>query len=150
MNKIVSMDEIIPLIEEKINQDGKVIFNPKGNSMFPTILEGVDTVTLVKPVFPLEMYSIVLFRSNEGNILLHRVIGFKNEKYELRGDNKYSSEENISKEQILGVVETYTHEGDTVNAFGPDNKAYAKKRHKTINRRKRYLSIRRFFGRLKK
>ncbi len=150
MNKVVSMDEIIPLIEQKLNEDGKVVFTPKGTSMLPTIEEGVDSVSLVKPDFPLAKYSIVLYKRDSGEFILHRIIGRSKGCYTMRGDNQYVEEKGVREDQIVGAVRTYTHKGEVYEAYGPDNITYAKKRIKKINRRKRYISIRRFFGNIKR
>ena len=150
MSKIVSMDEIVPLIEAKLNEDGKVIFTPKGTSMLPTIVGDVDTVSLVKPEFPLAKYSIPLYKRDNGDYVLHRVIGRKDGCYVMRGDNQYVQEKGIREDQIVGVVTTYTHKGEVYEAYGPQNKTYAKKRIGKINRRKRYLTVRRFLGKIKR
>lgn len=150
MSKVISMDEMIPLIEEKLKEDGKVVFTPKGTSMLPTIVGDVDTVTLVKPKYPLEKYSIPLYRRNDGNYVLHRVIEIKNGLYTMRGDNQYAFEKGIREDQIVGVVKTYTHNGKMYEAYGAKNYKYAKKRHKKINRRKRCISIRRLLGNIKR
>ena len=150
MSKIVSMDDMIPLIEEKLNEDGKVVFTPKGVSMLPTIVGEVDTVSLVKPQFPLKKYSIPLYKRDNGGYVLHRVIGIKNGCYVMRGDNQYVKEKGIRDDQIVGVVLTYTHEGEVYEAFGPQNDAYAKKRHRRIGRRRIYLGIRRRLGKIKR
>lgn len=150
MNKVISMDEMIPLIEEKLNEDGKVIFTPKGTSMLPTIIGEVDTVSLVKPKFPLKKYSISLYKRDNGDYVLHRVIGRRGNCYVMRGDNQYIKEKGIRQDQIIGVVQTYTHNGEAYEAYGSENNTYAKKRQRKINRRKLYLSIRRFFGRIKR
>ena len=150
MNKIVSMDEIYPLIEEKLNQNGKVVFTPKGTSMFPTIVGDVDTVTLVKAKFPLAKYSIALYKRDNGKFILHRVVDVKDDCYVMRGDNQYSSESDIREDQIVGVVETYTSGDETKKAYGPENDEYAINRFKQIDKRKKQISIRRFFGNIKR
>ena len=146
MNKVVSMDEMIPLIEEKINEEGKVIFTPKGVSMLPTIEGDVDSVSLVKPTFPLKKYSIALYKRESGDYVLHRVVGKKNGTYIMRGDNQFDKEKGIDESQIMGVVKTYTHNGEVYDAYGPDNNSYAKR----LNRRIKLLKIRRFLGKIKR
>lgn len=150
MSKIVTMDEIAPLIEEKLKSDGKVVFTPKGTSMLPTIVGDVDSVSLVKPEFPLAKYSIPLYKRDDGGYVLHRVIGKKNGCYIMRGDNQYFEEKGVREDQIVGVVKTFTHNGEVYEAYGPQNNTYAKKRIKRINRRKRYISVRRFLGMIKR
>ena len=150
MSKMVSMDSMIPLIKEKLNEDGKVIFTPKGTSMLPTIVGEVDTVSLVKPKFPLAKYSIPLYRRDDGSFVLHRVIGRKNGCYVMRGDNQFAKEKGIREDQIVGVVQSYTHNGEGFEAYGSDNYSYAKKLHRKIDRKRIYLGIRRRLGKIKR
>ncbi|MBR3173690.1 MAG: S24/S26 family peptidase [Eubacterium sp.] len=150
MSKMVSMDAMIPLIKEKLNEDGKVIFTPKGTSMLPTIVGEVDTVSLVKPKFPLAKYSIPLYRRDDGSFVLHRVIGRKNGCYVMRGDNQFVKEKGIREDQIVGVVQTYVHDGEAHLAYGPDNYTYAKKLNRKIGRKRIYLGIRRRLGKIKR
>lgn len=150
MSKMVSMDSMIPLIKEKLNEDGKVIFTPKGTSMLPTIVGEVDTVSLVKPKFPLAKYSIPLYRRDDGSFVLHRVIGRKNGCYVMRGDNQFVKEKGIREDQIVGVVQSYTHNGEAFEAYGSENYSYAKKLHRKIDRKRIYLGIRRRLGKIKR
>lgn len=141
---------MIPLIKEKLNEDGKVIFTPKGTSMLPTIVGEVDTVSLVKPKFPLAKYSIPLYRRDDGSFVLHRVIGRKNGCYVMRGDNQFVKEKGIREDQIVGVVQSYTHNGEAFEAYGSENYSYAKKLHRKIDRKRIYLGIRRRLGKIKR
>ena len=150
MSKMVSMDAMIPLIKEKLNEDGKVIFTPKGTSMLPTIVGEVDTVSLVKPKFPLAKYSIPLYRRDDGSFVLHRVIGRTNGCYVMRGDNQFVKEKGIREDQIIGVVLTYTHNGEAYEAHGSQNYDYAKKLQRKIGRKRIYLGIRRRLGKIKR
>ena len=42
MNKVVSIEDIVPLIKEQLNYNGTVRFTPKGNSMLPTLRNNKD------------------------------------------------------------------------------------------------------------
>ena len=54
MSKKVSIEDVMPLIEEQINHSGFVTFTPRGNSMLPLLRNNKDTITLKKPDFPLK------------------------------------------------------------------------------------------------
>ena len=45
MNKLVSIDEIAPIMKEQMEHGGKVVFTPKGNSMRPLFRSNKDMVT---------------------------------------------------------------------------------------------------------
>ena len=41
-----SMDELVPVITERLRAGQSVCFSPKGISMLPMLRQGIDTVTL--------------------------------------------------------------------------------------------------------
>ena len=49
MNKLVSIEEIVPIMKEQMAEGGKVSFTPKGNSMLPLFRSDRDVVTLSPP-----------------------------------------------------------------------------------------------------
>ena len=53
MNKIVQIEDIVPIIEEQLKSGGKVSFTPRGTSMLPLFRDNVDTVILATPEFAL-------------------------------------------------------------------------------------------------
>ena len=111
MNKLVSMDEIMPVMREKIENGGKVCFTPKGNSMLPLLRNGIDTVTLEKTKVPLKKYSIVFYQRGNGQYVLHRLIGRKEQCFVMRGDNQFRNETGIKEEQIIAVVTEFCRDG---------------------------------------
>ena len=62
MNKIVQIEDIVPIIEEQLKSGGKVSFTPRGTSMLPLFRDNVDTVILATPEFTLKKYNIVFYR----------------------------------------------------------------------------------------
>ena len=60
MNKIVQIEDIVPIIEEQLKSGGKVSFTPRGTSMLPLFRDNVDTVILATPEFTLKKYKISL------------------------------------------------------------------------------------------
>ena len=54
MNKIVQIEDIVPIIEEQLKSGGKVSFTPRGTSMLPLFRDNVDTVILATPEFTLK------------------------------------------------------------------------------------------------
>lgn len=113
MNKLVSMDEIMPIVKEKIGSGGKVSFTPKGISMLPLFRNNMDIVTLEKPQFPLKKYSIVFYQRKNGQYVLHRMVGKQQQSYVMRGDNQYRNEKDITEDQIIAVVSEFSRNGKT-------------------------------------
>ena len=87
MNKItVSITEMMPLIEEKLAAGGEAVITVKGTSMNPFFLDGKTSVTLTKPTLPLKRLDVILYETDNGAIVLHRIIGKKGEYYRTEGD----------------------------------------------------------------
>lgn len=150
MNRVVSMDEIVPIIKEQLKTDGEVRFTPKGISMMPLLRSGVDVVTLGKVTFPLKKYDIALYQRDTGEYVLHRVIKVKDGTYTMRGDNQALAEPGIREDQIIGVVTKFTHQGKT---YTPDNfnyKVYERMRVYGAKPHMSYLKMRRYLGKIKR
>ncbi len=108
----------IPL-EDLVAQQGFVLLTPQGDSMWPMIRYGIDSVKIVpKPQQRLSRYDIPVYRRDTGKVVFHRVLKVKEDGYLICGDNQ-SHYEFVRDDQILGVMETY-YRGDTersVRAF---------------------------------
>lgn len=150
MNKKVELEQLMPLIREKINSGGTVAFTPMGNSMFPTLYNGADSVILTKPIFPLKKYDIVLYQRKTGSYIMHRVISVKDGEYVMRGDNQIVKEYGIKEYQIIAVVKEYVHRKKHINMERKIVKLYGAYITKSAHVRKCYYKIRHFFGRIKR
>lgn len=115
----VTLEEILPVIEEILEREGEVTFTPNGNSMRPMLISGRDTVTLKKNDGPLKKYDLPLYRNSYGKFILHRVIGRNRAGYIMRGDNLLYKEYGIVDDDIIGKVVRFTHGGKeyAVNNF---------------------------------
>ena len=103
--KEITLSEMLPLIEEKINLGGSVVFKPQGVSMLPLIRPGKDSVIISRCTLPLNKYDLPLYRRKDGSFVIHRVVGFgKRDTYIMCGDNQYEKEYGIKDEDIIGLV----------------------------------------------
>lgn len=150
MSKLVSIEEIVPVIKEQINNDGKVSFTPKGNSMLPLFRNNMDVVTLSKPQFPVKKYSIAFYERENGTYVLHRVIGRKKQQYTMRGDNQYRNEYGISEEQIIAVVTEFVRQGKVCKVTNRRYRWYCICWTKTVYIRKIYKIFRHIAGKVKR
>lgn len=150
MNKIVCIEEIVPMIQEQIAKGGKVKFTPKGNSMLPLFCNNRDIVTLSKPQFPLKKYSIVFYQRNNGQYILHRLVGVDGGKYIMRGDNQYRNEYGISEEQIIAIVSEFERNGKTYCVTDIRYRMYCVIWNHTRHMRKIYRVLRRIAGKFKR
>ena len=102
--------ELMPLICEKLEEGREVTFSPHGSSMLPLLKEGRDTVTLAKPAGKLKKYDIPLYRRENGQFVLHRVVRV-GDTYTCIGDNQFAYERGVKDEQIIAVCTTFKRNG---------------------------------------
>lgn len=103
--------EFFALLEESLRAGGEVSFTPSGDSMWPMLASGRDTVFLQRPAGPLRKYDLPLYRRENGQYILHRVVGKNAQGYILRGDHQCEKEYGIRDEQILGIVTSFLRKG---------------------------------------
>lgn len=122
MKNKVTMQELLPFIEEAFVNNKTFTIPITGISMRPLLICGRDTVTLKKCTDKLKKGDLPLYRRENGAFVLHRVVGFdKNGNYIMCGDNQFLKEYNIEHSQIIGVVSEITRNGNT---FSVDSKKY--------------------------
>ena len=116
----ITLEQILPVIEDVLSRDGEITFTPNGNSMWPLLHSGRDTVTLTKVEKPLKKYDLPLYKNSKGHFILHRVIGKNKDGYIMRGDNLLYKEYGITDEQIIGKVVRFNRcdKDYSVNDFG--------------------------------
>lgn len=121
----VNLGDLMPIIEEKLNTGGEVLFSPSGVSMLPTLKEGRDTLVLVKPQKRLKRYDIALFRRKSGQYVLHRVIAV-GDTYTFIGDNQLEPEHGIEDGDIVALCTAYIRGGKRVSLDSPSARAFAR------------------------
>ncbi len=146
--KLTSINDMIPLIEERIKSGGNVSFTPMGVSMYPMLRNGRDSVVLSPLPDRLKKYDVILYRRANGKYVLHRIIGV-GEKYTCIGDNQYQKEKGIEHSQVIAVVTSFTRKGKeySVNDFG--YKLYCRVWHYTRALRKILRDVKRALRSLK-
>lgn len=110
--KKISLNEIYPTIKENIDNGGTVKIPITGISMRPLLVWGRDTVDLVKCENPTKGDIIFYLRDN-GQFVLHRIVGTDENGYVLCGDNQWYLERGITDSHIIAVVKSITRKGKT-------------------------------------
>ena len=100
----LDMKDLYVLIEESFKNNQSVIFKIRGTSMFPLLKDQKDSVKLEKIKTTPSKRDIVLYKRDNGQFVLHRIIKVKKGLFTMCGDNQYKKEKNIKEEQILGIV----------------------------------------------
>lgn len=116
------MQELLPFIEEALNNNKTFTIPITGTSMLPLLVEDRDTVTIKKCETTLKKGDLPLYRRQDGSFVLHRVVSVESDgTYTMCGDNQFLKEKGIAHTAIIGVVTAITRNGKT---FSVDSKKY--------------------------
>lgn len=125
LNKETTLDAVIELITEKLQSGGAVTFTPNGTSMLPMLRDGEDVVVLKKPEGRLHLFDVPLYRRENGQYVLHRVIDFERDgSYVLCGDNQFAKERGIHDSQIIAVMTAFYRKGKAYSMTSLRYRAY--------------------------
>lgn len=125
MNKLMTVAEMRPLIDQALSSGGIFTFIPRGTSMMPLLREGVDSVELCPPD-GIAIGDIALYQRTNGSYVLHRIVGEQDGAYVMCGDNQYKFEYGIKKEQIVAMVCALNRDGKHVERDDPELLKYVK------------------------
>ena len=109
MNNVeVCLSETIEVIEEILASGGEFRMYPRGRSMRPYIVEGRDSVVLVKrSPQDIRRYDMLFYRRANGRFVLHRLLKIeKDGTYTMCGDAQVILEKGIRPEQVIGCVQS--------------------------------------------
>lgn len=123
--RVISLDEIYPIIKEKIECGGTVQLPITGTSMNPLLYWGRDSVEITKCENP-KKYDIIFYRRDDGHFVLHRIVGKNENGYILCGDNQVKKEYGIEDRNIIAVVKSITRKNKTFSVDKFSYKLYAK------------------------
>lgn len=118
--KIVSLNELYPTIKQVLTDGGSVNLPITGTSMLPLLRWGRDSV-VISPAVGVEIGDIIFYRRDNGQFVLHRIIGSDEKGYILCGDNQWVKEHGICDRHIIGKVSSITRKG---KAFDINSKGY--------------------------
>lgn len=111
-----------------------------GNSMYPFLVHGRDTVYLSKLTGPVKRGDMVLYRRNSGQYILHRVYR-AGETLELIGDGQVGIEPGIGYSQLLAGVSAVRRKGRLLRPGHPVWFFYGKIWIRVIRGRPRLLGL---------
>lgn len=134
-NKELSLYDMEPLIREVLDSGSEFELSPRGSSMLPLIKGGRDTVTLVKPKGRLSLDDIALYKRENGQFVLHRVVNVLDGCYDMCGDNQSSPECEVKDSQIIALVSKLTLNGKTYSSNDKKLRRYANRRRNLKLRR---------------
>jgi len=141
LNKIVlDLKEYWELIELSIANGGEFRLYHKGISMMPLLRQGVDSVVLVSPD-NIKKYDIVMYRRDNGDMVMHRIVKMKSNQLTMCGDNHFELEKGIRPEQVLAKVKGIYRGEEYVDI--ENNKRYKKylKKLPFIRWKKKHIDV---------
>lgn len=88
-----------------------------GTSMLPLLKEGKDLVEIEASVQKrLKKGDVVLYRKNDGTLVLHRIIKAENDNlFTVLGDHQFKNAEQVNKNQIIAVARGFFINGRYVD-----------------------------------
>ncbi len=122
MSERIYLREVALLIEETLRGGGEVSFRPGGNSMLPMLRNRQDKIVLVNPPEKLRRYDIPLYRRENGQFVLHRIVAVQKDGYTLCGDNQWQLECGVGHAQVIAVVKAFYRGGKYIDC--KTSKAY--------------------------
>ncbi len=123
--KKISLAEIYPVISQKLEAGGSVELPITGTSMLPLLVWGRDTVT-VKKQTDYKKYDIIFYRRDNGQFVLHRIIGKNGKGFILCGDNQTTREYGIENRHIIGAVTDINRNGRRFSVLRSFYRFYSK------------------------
>ncbi|MDP4152622.1 MAG: S26 family signal peptidase [Bacillota bacterium] len=127
MNKRAYLSDFIPVMRDVLKKDGEVIFTITGNSMAPMLRHRKDKVCIKSiDVHDLKKYDIPLFVRKDGKYILHRIVGIKEDGFEVMGDNQFNKEYPVNPSQVIGVVNGFWKDDKYISCDSFKYKMYSK------------------------
>ena len=119
----LGVEEMLPHLYEKLAAGKSLWIRPGGTSMLPMLQPGKDYVLLSPLPEKLKKYDLPLYRRDNGIYVLHRIIKTK-EHYTCIGDNEFTKEPGIRRDQMIALVTGFIHKGREYSVQMPKYRAY--------------------------
>ena len=108
--KYAQMKSIVPLIQSVISEGREAKIRVTGNSMYPTLLDRRDTVRLCA-IDRIKVGDVILYLRENGDYVLHRVIGKKGDNLSFAGDNELEREYPVNTSQCIAKMTGFIRNG---------------------------------------
>lgn len=145
--RTIPMEELSELVMLQLEKGGRARLTVTGWSMQPLLYNRRDVVELVPVSGKQKPGDIILYRRENGQYVLHRIIALSQEGYICSGDNQ-AVREPVAHDQLLAVVDGFIRKGKSYTLNAPGYRLYATVWVKLFFLRKPYIAIRRRIGRL--
>lgn len=111
-------------LAEQLETAGVVVHTNKGTSMMPLLRENRDLMVIRKRgAGRFHKYDAVLFRRDNGDYVLHRILRVDPDSYWIVGDN-CAAGETVREEQVLGILTEIVRDGKTIRVTDKGYRAF--------------------------
>lgn len=117
MKNRVDVQDILPIIREKLSAGGEVSLTVTGESMYPLLRGERDRVTIAPLRRALRVNDVPLYLRAGGGLVLHRVMRMERDgSFVCCGDHQWHLEYGLRPEQILGIAVAFERKGRKFSA----------------------------------
>lgn len=111
--------------EDILNSGETLYYRNVGDSMYPLIVQD-RTLLKISPKSNerLKKWDIPLYKRDNGQYVLHRIVKVKKDEYYLRGDNRIYTEKGIEDRHIIGVLTAIIEDGKEINISPESQRMY--------------------------
>lgn len=144
----IPMEQLVGLINVQLEQ-GIAPLRVTGSSMHPTFRNGRDTVCLRKLEAELRRGDVILYRRENGQYVLHRIVRLRDGAFICSGDNQFEPER-VGAEQVIARVEAFRRGKKEYSVTHLGYRAYVWLWVGIFPVRKPLLKLRRWLGKLRR
>lgn len=117
--KQLQQDELLQILPQLLSEGASVPLLISGDSMYPFLKGGRDTVYLSAVTAPLRPGDMVLYRRNGGSMVLHRIIALGESGLCLLGDRQVSREWGVDPASVAATVTAVRRKGKLLRPGHP-------------------------------
>ena len=111
-------------VEQILAQNGYYAAVVHGISMLPLLVDHRD-IAYIEPTDTIRRLDVVLFRRDNGQLVLHRALRCDTSRVLVAGDNDTATEY-VDHAQILGVMTSFCRNGKTIGCSSRRYRVYAR------------------------
>jgi len=141
----IPMEELAKLLQVQLDNGGRAVLTVTGVSMLPILRDRRDSVELVRVTKPLKRGDLILYRRENGQYVLHRIVRADAEGFICCGDNQWEPEE-VTAGQVMAVVSGFVRAGKSHSVTHKGYRLYAWLWTGLFPVRRPLIVIRRFLG----
>lgn len=114
----IHLDEMMPVVEGVLRQEGQVRWKPAGSSMEPLIRNRKDVITVEKKRTP-KLGDIIFYKRLDGKYIVHRIVEIDDiGRYYVCGDHQRQVEFPVYSNQVIGVVTEIERGNRKISVYG--------------------------------